>query len=414
MGAPSSGSTWSCRRPRSITRSSRELRRLDPTGPGNPDPLVAVEGLTVTRVRAANGGHTQLTLRKRLDVVDGIAFGRADLAEAVAEGDRLDVVARVVTRRFGGYESIQLEIRDVAPAGHVGRAGRRRRRDRRRRAAGRRDRFDDPPGGAARAQGAGRERTRTGSARRARSSRRSRPTVGLVVVALVDARPVHRLRSPCPAAARAGGQRRHGGTVAASSPIRTPAPSNVVIVDPRTNIPGTLVYVKQGNLWTQTGNQATQITTSGAGSMPSWSPDGQWIYYIESVHDQGYFPGGAEGPHRYTMDYPVLTRIHPDGSGAEKLLSGRYRQGQYTWFFWIRQPQGVAGRPDGGDRRRTARIRRRATSSSRRTTSRRTRLRKVERAREAAARSPGPGLAARRQAPAVRQERTRRDPRRAR
>ncbi len=96
-----------------------ELRRLDPTGPGNPDPLVAIEGLTVTRVRAANGGHTQLTLRKRLDVVDGIAFGRADLAGSVAEGDRLDVVARVVTRRFGGYESIQLEIRDVAPAGHV-------------------------------------------------------------------------------------------------------------------------------------------------------------------------------------------------------------------------------------------------------------------------------------------------------
>lgn len=96
-----------------------ELRRLDPTGPGNPDPLVIVEGLTVTRVRAANGGHTQLTLRKRLDVVDGIAFGRADLVEAVGEGDRLDVVARVVTRRFGGYESIQLEIRDVAPAGHA-------------------------------------------------------------------------------------------------------------------------------------------------------------------------------------------------------------------------------------------------------------------------------------------------------
>ena len=27
--------------------------------------------------------------------------------------------------------------------------------------------------------------------------------------------------------------------------------------------------------------------------MPSWSPDGQWIYYIESVHDQGYFPVAA-------------------------------------------------------------------------------------------------------------------------
>jgi single-stranded-DNA-specific exonuclease len=96
-----------------------ELHRLDPTGPGNPDPLVAVEGLTVTRVRAATGGHTQLTLRKRLDVVDGIAFGRSDLADAVQEGDVLDVVARIVTRRFGGYESIQLEIRDAAPAGHA-------------------------------------------------------------------------------------------------------------------------------------------------------------------------------------------------------------------------------------------------------------------------------------------------------
>ncbi len=96
-----------------------ELRRLDPTGPGNPDPLIAVEDLTVTRVRAANGGHAQLTLRKRVDVIDGIAFGRSDLVGVVREGDRLDVVARLVTRRFGGYESLQLEIRDVAPAGYA-------------------------------------------------------------------------------------------------------------------------------------------------------------------------------------------------------------------------------------------------------------------------------------------------------
>ena len=100
-------------------------------------------------------------------------------------------------------------------------------------------------------------------------------------------------------------------------PAITPAPSNVVIVDPRTNIPGTLVFVKQGNLWTQTGNKAIQITTSGAGSMPSWSPDGQWIYYIESVHEMGYFPADGNGPNRYAMDYPVLTRVHPDGTGAD-------------------------------------------------------------------------------------------------
>ena len=94
-----------------------DLGRLAPTGPGNADPLIVVAGLTVTRVRAAAGGHTQLTLKRRLDVIDGIAFGWTELAGLVAEGDRIDVVARPVTRSFGGYESLQLEIRDAAPAG---------------------------------------------------------------------------------------------------------------------------------------------------------------------------------------------------------------------------------------------------------------------------------------------------------
>jgi single-stranded-DNA-specific exonuclease len=96
-----------------------DLGRLAPTGPGNPDPLIVVAGLTVTRVRAAAGGHTQLTLKRRLDVVDGIAFGWTELAALVGEGDRIDVVARPVIRSFGGYESLQLEIRDAAPAGTI-------------------------------------------------------------------------------------------------------------------------------------------------------------------------------------------------------------------------------------------------------------------------------------------------------
>lgn len=95
----------------------RELAGLAPCGPGNAEPLVAVLGLTVTRVRAAAGGHSQLTLRRGLDVLDGIAFGRSDIAETVHEGDRLDVVARLTSRRFGGFESLQLDIRDVATSG---------------------------------------------------------------------------------------------------------------------------------------------------------------------------------------------------------------------------------------------------------------------------------------------------------
>ena len=95
----------------------RDLGRLAPCGPGNPEPVVAILGLTVMRVRGATGGHAQLTLRRVRDVLDGIAFDRADLLDSVHEGDLVDVVGRLASRRFGGLESLQVEIRDVAPSG---------------------------------------------------------------------------------------------------------------------------------------------------------------------------------------------------------------------------------------------------------------------------------------------------------
>ena len=98
-------------------RLFRDLGGLRPYGPGNPEPLVAVLGLTVTRVRVAADDHTSLTLKRDRDVLNGIAFGRADIAALVREGDRIDVVARISSRTFGGFESLQLEIRDAAPSG---------------------------------------------------------------------------------------------------------------------------------------------------------------------------------------------------------------------------------------------------------------------------------------------------------
>ena len=97
----------------------RDLQRLAPCGAGNPEPLVAILGLTVTRAReAGGGGHTQLVLKRRLDVLDGIAFGWPELAGHVSEGTVIDVVAQLRSRRFGGIESLQLDIRDAAPSGY--------------------------------------------------------------------------------------------------------------------------------------------------------------------------------------------------------------------------------------------------------------------------------------------------------
>jgi single-stranded-DNA-specific exonuclease len=99
----------------------RELAALAPCGPGNPDPLVAIRGLTVVRARVAGGGHSQVTLRRDRDVLDGIAFDWPELAGVVAEGDRIDVVGRLMSRTFAGLETLQVEIRDAAPADRVDR-----------------------------------------------------------------------------------------------------------------------------------------------------------------------------------------------------------------------------------------------------------------------------------------------------
>ena len=95
----------------------REIALLDPTGLGNPVPTIAITGLRVVRVRAASGGHTQLVLGRSRDVLDAVAFRRSDLPAMLHQGDRIDVVARATSRQFGGFESIQLEVVDIAVEG---------------------------------------------------------------------------------------------------------------------------------------------------------------------------------------------------------------------------------------------------------------------------------------------------------
>lgn len=86
---------------------------------GDTPPLIGISGLVVRRARTASGGHTQLTLQKGTDVLDAICFGRTDLAQQLQPGQAVDVVARLASRTFSGLETLQLEIRDVAPGGHL-------------------------------------------------------------------------------------------------------------------------------------------------------------------------------------------------------------------------------------------------------------------------------------------------------
>jgi Tol biopolymer transport system component len=135
-----------------------------------------------------------------------------------------------------------------------------------------------------------------------------------------------------------------GGPSQPGGPVRTPTPSNVVIVDPRTKVPGTLLYAKDGNIWTQSGDQAKQITSSGADSMPAWSPDGSTVYYVHTTNATGTWLSNGE-LRTYNLQIPTLTSMAADGSGEPRqVLKGQIRRGGNTWSYFIREP---AISPDG-------------------------------------------------------------------
>ena len=124
-------------------------------------------------------------------------------------------------------------------------------------------------------------------------------------------------------------------------PVRTPTPSNVIIVPPGPDIPGTFLYVKDGNIWTQSGDQATQLTNHAKtqnDAMPTWSPDGASFYFVRSTNERGMWLSAGELK-EYNLEIPRLLRLAADGSGEPTvLLTGRVKSGSNTWSYFIREP----------------------------------------------------------------------------
>ena len=293
----------------------------------------------MTRVRAASGGHTQLTLRRRLDVLDGIAFGRSDLAETVQEGDRVDVVARLASRTFGGYE--------IAPA-----------RDPRRRDRGSRP---GDPGRPPAGVGRGADARRSGR-RRPRSpgrlvTRRQAPARGRAPRDPYGIGPVSGYIGPAVAAIVLVVDRpRHG------QPVQRPDPARPDVDDGRRRrrpgpgrdagsagrgdpgaehrVPGHDAYAKAGNIWVQTATDVRQVTKTGKDSMPAFSADGQWIYFIRTaLTGASSRSGGDQSPGYYDLETPALcSGSIPTAAGPSGLLTGSYSQGSLHLVLLVRQP----------------------------------------------------------------------------
>jgi Tol biopolymer transport system component len=127
----------------------------------------------------------------------------------------------------------------------------------------------------------------------------------------------------------------------ASGQTPTPAPTGTIATNPEISVPGMLVYAKSGVLWIQSGTAAHQLTQSVSGSQqsqPAFSPDGQWIYYIDTRVTTGRWYDNEGYYDAFSLNYPVLCRIHPDGTGRKDVLSSLIRKGSGRIFFWILEP----------------------------------------------------------------------------
>ncbi len=135
-----------------------------------------------------------------------------------------------------------------------------------------------------------------------------------------------------------------GGVIATARP--TPNPS-IVVPAKRTNVLGTVLFVKNGNIWSASGADVHELSTTGHDSSPAWSADGQWIYLIETRTATGHYPYQGSVSN-YTLAYPVIVRMHPDGSARKDVASSLYTTGaggRYTFHLWYVQP---APDPKGG------------------------------------------------------------------
>ena len=103
-----------------ITRSFYNvLRHLEPFGPGNPRPLFVSRRLINHRDSRAVGKereHLRLDVTDRVNAITGIAFGRADMAEYIQNGNAVDICYELNENTYNHHTTLQMMVHDIKPS----------------------------------------------------------------------------------------------------------------------------------------------------------------------------------------------------------------------------------------------------------------------------------------------------------
>ena len=103
----------------------RVLDQLEPSGQGNPAPLLAVRGARVlgTSTFGAEGQHDRVTLATGSGIVEGIAFNKPNLADHLPRGRMVDACFGLEVDSFQGFQRVRARLRDLRPARAVSLSG---------------------------------------------------------------------------------------------------------------------------------------------------------------------------------------------------------------------------------------------------------------------------------------------------
>ena len=93
------------------------LKRLEPFGNGNPQPVFGLYNMTLSDVSAVgSGAHLRLTLEKNGAVITAMRFNTRPEDFVYEQGDRLDLAVQLEAREYRGQQSLTVIVRDIKPA----------------------------------------------------------------------------------------------------------------------------------------------------------------------------------------------------------------------------------------------------------------------------------------------------------
>lgn len=94
-----------------LPSTAKEINRLGPFGPGNPEPVFLSPTLEVLSSRIVGEGHLRVTVRQGERVLEGIGFGLG--IHYPLEGEKIRMVFIPQLNRWQGHEKLELRILDL-------------------------------------------------------------------------------------------------------------------------------------------------------------------------------------------------------------------------------------------------------------------------------------------------------------